>query len=181
MYLRDFADQRGVKPDTVAAYIREHEAEFAGCTWMEGKQKVLDDSAVELLDKKYPLPKPAYVVQDTEAREALAVALRDLAEARKIQGAIYEQLLAAKDENLKLTMQAAKVPLLEAAASNREDRIQEMAAALQAEQEDKMEAQAKQRAAEIEVDRLWEKLAAAEAELKAEKEKTWIQKLFGRK
>ena len=66
MYLTDFADERKVKADTVAAYIRSNSEQFEGLTWMEGKKKVLSEQAIELLDKKYPTPVMVQIVQDPE-------------------------------------------------------------------------------------------------------------------
>lgn len=194
MLLQDFAAQRGVKADTVRAYIREHKDEFNGHTSMDGKQKVLDAVAIELLDAKYPLPKPIQVIQDTEAREQLAVALRELADARGRIGEIYGQLLDAQARAHQAQLAAARVDLLEAAAADREARIQQTTAELLAAQETSLQAQAAQRAAELAAEELRAALkereaalaaeaaarAEAEAALQAERSKTWLQRLLGR-
>ena len=115
MYLRDFAEIRGVKPDTVASYIRNH-PEIAELTSMEGKFMVLSDEAVDILDKKYPLPKPVQVVQDTES-------LKTLSEAQQTIILMQQKMLEMAAENKKLALQAEKVLMLEAAELEKVEKI----------------------------------------------------------
>ena len=121
-----------MKPDTVAAYIREHAAEFEGHTQMDGKAKVLDEVALELLDRKYPIPQPIQLVPDTEAINAL---LKELNESRKQAGELYQKLLQLTELNSELQLKAAQVPLLEGfiqdAKALAEEKGQEAAAARQ--------------------------------------------------
>ena len=37
MYLKEFAEQRNVKPNTVAVYMKSHEKEFKGHTWLKNE------------------------------------------------------------------------------------------------------------------------------------------------
>ena len=173
MLLQDFAAQRGVKANTVAAYMLAHATEFEGHTTMDGKQKVLDEVALELLDAKYPLPRPVQIIQDTEAREQLAVALRELADARGRIGEIYGQLLDAQQRAHVAELAAARVEQLQAAVDDQQVKIEQAAAELQQAQEAALQAQAGQRAAELQVEQLRE-------ELQAERSKSWIQRILGR-
>lgn len=56
--MKDFADGRGVNPDTIATYIRRHPELFDGHTQKSSNKLLLDDEAVELLNKVYPAPAP---------------------------------------------------------------------------------------------------------------------------
>lgn len=120
MYLRDFAEIRGIKPDTVASYIRKH-PEIAEFTSMEGKFMVLSDEAVELLEKKYPLPKPVQVIQDTESLKKLTVAQEKLTE-------LHEKYEALLTKNTELALQAGRVVMLEASEQEKADRIAKLEA-----------------------------------------------------
>lgn len=78
MILKDFAEQRNESPHTIATYIRRHPEEFEGHTTMKGNKLVLDEKAIELLEKVYPLPKPVEVIVDHESREKLIKALEEI-------------------------------------------------------------------------------------------------------
>lgn len=69
--LSDFADQRNVSRDTVAAYIRRNPEIFEGHTTKKKKALILDDEAVKMLDEMYPLPKPIQIIEDVESRQKL--------------------------------------------------------------------------------------------------------------
>lgn len=88
--LSDFAKSRGVNRDTITQYIRRNKEQFEGHTKVDGKWMELDQVAEELLDKKYPLPHPVEIVEDTESRRQLI-----LAQQRIIQ--LQQELAAAKD------------------------------------------------------------------------------------
>ena len=83
---------------------------------MDSKQKVLDDMAVELLDKKYPLHKPIQIIEDTESRNKLLEAQRTII---KMQQVIIE--MSAEKE--RLAIQAERVRLLEIAEKEKADKI----------------------------------------------------------
>lgn len=78
MILKDFAEQRNESPHTIATYIRRHPEEFEGHTSMKGNKLVLDEKAIEILEKVYPLPKPVEVIVDHESREKLLKALEEI-------------------------------------------------------------------------------------------------------
>lgn len=68
MTITEFARSRNEQVNTVSKYIREHQ-EFKGHTSRKGKNVVLDDVALDLLDKKYPLPKPVTVINGIPEEE----------------------------------------------------------------------------------------------------------------
>ena len=74
MTISEFAEGRGIKVQTVSIYIRRHYEKFKGHIKSEGKAKILDDAAVELLEAQYPLPNPIMVVEDKETRKQLEAA-----------------------------------------------------------------------------------------------------------
>lgn len=71
MKLQDFAKERQVKSEAVAQYIRRHKDEYDGHTRRIDNALELDEVAVELLNKKYPLPQPIEVIIDHESRDKL--------------------------------------------------------------------------------------------------------------
>lgn len=73
MTITEFAESRGILPQTVSVYIRRH-PEFNGHTTKDGKCVVLDEEALKILDAVYPLPKPIEVIEDTENLKKLAAA-----------------------------------------------------------------------------------------------------------
>lgn len=87
--ITDFASNRGHDRDTVNAYIRNH-PEIQKETVKKGKSRYIDTEtkAYQLLDKKYPLPKPVEVIEDTEAR-------RQLVEAQQLIIRLQQQLVEA--------------------------------------------------------------------------------------
>lgn len=55
MFLQDFIIERGVKQSTVSMYIKRHAADFENHTSMKDGKLWLDETAQELLGKKYPV------------------------------------------------------------------------------------------------------------------------------
>ena len=71
VFLKDFSEERCVESSAVSAYIRRHPELFKGHTKKVGQKMKLDDTAIEILAKQYPLPKPIEVIEDTESRQKL--------------------------------------------------------------------------------------------------------------
>lgn len=88
--LVDFAKERGVNPDTITTYIRRHAELFEGHTKQKGNKLLLDEEAVVVLDKKYPLPKLIEVVNGIDPLE-YAAALKELSEVQKRMEMLQEQ------------------------------------------------------------------------------------------
>lgn len=68
--IRDFADNRNVKSDTVSAYIRKH-PEIAKDVMQQGKFSFIDTESdgYELLEKKYKLPQIYPIIEDETLRQ----------------------------------------------------------------------------------------------------------------
>lgn len=97
-----FARSRGVEPQTVSRYIARHAGEFEGLTRKVGKEVLLSETAMDLLDEVYPQPRPVEVIEDTESRRKL-LQMQELV--IQLQGKIVEQtqaLAAAETSRLLL-------------------------------------------------------------------------------
>lgn len=166
MLLKEFAEQRGQKPDTVAAYIREHSEEFEGHTSMIGKQKNLDEVAVEILDKKYPLLKPTQVIEDTEARRKLIEAQDTIILLQKENKALA--LASIKVQYLEEHTQKQQLELISAKAEikEKENSLQDAAKEIEILEKEKADQAAR--------------ADAAEAELAAFKSLPWYKKIFAK-
>lgn len=151
MNLADFASQHNVQRDAVAQYIRRHPEEFRGHTSNQGKKLILDEVAIELLEKKYPL-RPIEVVEDVAT-------LRELAEAHKALAAANAKL--AELQGHAAALEATKILL--------EDREQQLVA--------EREARA---AAEKEILRLSTENAVAAAEVERLKNRGLFDRIRNR-
>ena len=126
--LKKFAEERQVQPDAVTMYIRRHKKEFEGETKKEGNKLLLSETAVEKLDKIYPLPRPIEIIQDTESREKLLKAQEYIIQ---LQAKINEQALQiAEATNVKLLLEDKTSQLKDAKEENnilkeQNDRLQE--------------------------------------------------------
>lgn len=79
MTITEFADSRGVDRQTVRVYIKRH-PEIRKNTHTEGRQIVLEEDAIALLDRAYPPPKPVTILQGVshEEHEKLLMRCADL-------------------------------------------------------------------------------------------------------
>ena len=103
--LSKFAESRGVKQGTVSKYINRHSEMFEGHTEIKGNAMLLDDTAIDILDEVYPLPKPIEVIQDIET-------IKELSQARKELNDLKDEMV----KNAKVVAQAeATIKLLETA------------------------------------------------------------------
>ena len=126
---------------------------------MDSKQKVLDDMAVELLDKKYPLNKPIQIIEDTESRNKLLEAQRTII---KMQQVIIE--MSAEKE--RLAIQAERVRLLEIAEKEKADKIGKLEADI--EWQDEL------------LDRREQELSAVKQELSRLKNRSFWERILNR-
>ena len=69
MNITEFSESRNIKVQAVSNYISRHPKLFDGHTSKEGNLTILDDAALELLDKKYPLPQPIQVINGVDSEE----------------------------------------------------------------------------------------------------------------
>ena len=79
MKIKEFIEGRDVSYSTVAMYIKRNKDMFSGHIGRSGNI-VLDDIAVAILDKKYPVLKPVEVIQDEELRKQLIEAQEKIIE-----------------------------------------------------------------------------------------------------
>lgn len=89
MTITEFARSRNEQVNTVSKYIREH-SEFEGHVTSKGKQRILDDVAIELLDVKYPLPKPVILQQGVPQEEHLKALQEKDEQIQQLQKVIIE-------------------------------------------------------------------------------------------
>lgn len=115
MYLKDFAESRNESSHTIATYIRRHPEEFDGHTSMSGNRLVLDDEAIEMLDKVYPLPKPVEIIVDHESRDKLIKALEEI---RVLEKEIKESYQIVADAKATLMLLEDKKQELEASRAD---------------------------------------------------------------
>lgn len=149
MNISEFAESRNLQSQTVSIYIRRHPEQFDGHTSRDGKSVELDEVALDLLDKAYPLPQPVEIIKDTEILKALSATQRELTEAQKVIISLQAQIQEKSD-------------LISAAQANQlllEVKEEE----LHAKDELNMELQRRAEAAEAELDKLkkrsfWERL-----------------------
>lgn len=161
MLLIEFAESRNEKADTIRKYINRHKKEFEGLCSFSGAKMELNEKAVELLDKIYPLPRPIEIIEDTESRRKLI----------QLQEA-YIQLQAKMVEATTQLAQAEATKLL---LEDKEEQLEKAEQKL-------LKAEEKTERVEIELKELREKsenhIKELEEQLEIEKSKTWLQKLL---
>lgn len=158
MKLTEFAKARNIDNQRVSRYINRHKDIFKCTVHKEGKEIILDDEAVEILNEKYPLP-TQIIVEDNELAKKNLQLTEELKEAYKYISQMEHQL----GENVAL-IEAAKYKTL--LLEDKEKQVENM------------ENELKDKDREIEaygnlVEELKEKL-------QTEKDKTWWQKLRGK-
>lgn len=73
MTIAEFINGRNVDSQAVRRYIERHPDEFNGHTGKKGREITLDEVAIEILEKKYPLPQMVQVIEDTESIKKLTI------------------------------------------------------------------------------------------------------------
>lgn len=165
MKISDFIDGRGVTYDTVRKYIVNHPELFKGHIGRTNNI-VLDDAAIEILEKKYPFPDPVQVIQDTEAREKLQ--------------ALTEKYIKVLEENKLLVEQNAQLLVTQAKQKYLEEENRSLSAELDegARYAEYLENELEKRKASYEF--LQRQFKTVESNLEMEKKKSWWDKLRGR-
>lgn len=152
MTVTEFLEGRTVERQAVTRYIERHSDEFQGHTSKKGREIELDEVAVGILEKKYPLQSLVEVIEDKESRQKLIKAQEYIIQ---LQEKINEQSLAiAKAESIQLLL---------------EDKQHQLEMAEQRENEWKES----QKRTEEELNRVRE-------ELEKERNKSWFAKLLGK-
>ena len=103
MKLADFAAQRNVSKDTITAYIRRNPKKFSGHVTVNNRRITIDDEALDILEKKYPLPQPIQIIEDVESRAKLIQAQQLIIQ---LQQKIQDQtLIVAQAETMKILLE----------------------------------------------------------------------------
>jgi DNA repair exonuclease SbcCD ATPase subunit len=100
--VKEFAKQRNIDPDTVTAWIRRH-PEVDKDLIRHGKNILIPpySTALEALEKKYPLPQPIQIIEDTESQKQLIKSQQENIELHKQ----IEDLLKEANKNAKALAQ----------------------------------------------------------------------------
>lgn len=158
MKIQEFAKERNVSYATVFQYIKRHPDLFDGHIG-ESNNIVLDDTALQILDERYPREKPVQVICDTEARDRLAV--------------LQEKYISLLEENNRLTQENANLML----AHHKNMLLEEE---LEAQQQELHSLRKEQRSWVKDRQEQRNREAQLQQELEREKNKTWWDKLLGR-
>lgn len=152
MTVTEFLEGRTVERQAVTRYIERHSEDFQGHTSKKGREIELDEVAVGILEKKYPLQSLVQVIEDKESRQKLIKAQEYIIQ---LQEKINEQsLVIAQAESIKLLL---------------DDKQHQLEMAEQRENEWKES----QKRTEEELNRVRE-------ELEKERNKSWFAKLLGK-
>lgn len=129
MILSDFLKGRDVRINAVSNYISRNPELFNGHVTRQGKNTILDDEAIRILDEKYPFPKPNIIINglDPEAERELREKLQ------KAQELIIKLQNDLTDQKILNAEYEANKRLLEAHEKALEDKITELSADLEKE------------------------------------------------
>ena len=105
MRIKEFAEARGVDMKAVSRYMKRHEMAY-------NQETGLTDEQLAVLEKKYPLPSPVQVVEDTEARKMLIETQKALIEAQNALIKAQAQLAQAEAQKLLLEDREAQLAAL---------------------------------------------------------------------
>lgn len=165
--ITDFANARNEDRDTVNAYIRKH-PEIQKDVSRQGKNTVIDtlSEGYALLEKQYPLPQMVQIIEDTESREKLI----------KAQELIIQMQGKMAELQDKVSEQSMIIATAEATKMLLEDKTKEL------ERMENMLEKAETRAEKAEEEKTAanNELINLKAELEAERNKSWWDKLRGR-
>ena len=117
MNITEFAASRNKTVGAISNYIRRNKEQFKGLTHKEGNTMVLDDKALAILERVYPVPKPVQVISGVPEEE-YRKKLEELEQARK-------DLIAAKDLVISLQNQITEAQLQLKDAENDKLRLED--------------------------------------------------------
>lgn len=165
MKIKDFIDGRNVSYQTVRKYIVNHPDLFKGHIGRTNNI-VLDDVAIEILEKKYPFPEPVQVIQDTEAREKLR--------------AITEKYINVLEENKLLVEQNAQLLVIQSKQNYLEEENRNLSDELDERVRYSQYLEKKLEEQKASYEFLQGQFKTVKFNLEVEKNKTWWDKLRGR-
>lgn len=114
MNITEFASARNEQSQTISIFIKRHPEQFEGHTRKVGKTVELDEVALEILEKQYPLPRPVQLLNGVDPEEHKAV-VDKLSSAQEYIIKLHETVEQLKDkvnENEKLIAQAEAQKIL---------------------------------------------------------------------
>ena len=102
MTITEFCKGRGIDSQAVRKYIERHPEHFTGHTGKTGREITLDDHAIDILEDKYPFPRPVEIIKDTETMEKLLKAQETIIQlqARLVRAETAKVLLEDRERQL---------------------------------------------------------------------------------
>lgn len=158
MKIQEFIKDRNINYSTVFQYIKRNEKLFSGHIG-SSKKIELDDIAIEILDKKYPLPNPVQIIEDTAAKEELAEVKSQLIQTQQMVISLQQKLVEA----------APKIAFIEQTEKTLELTTQEL-----------FDSKEENTTLKNENIQIKDELAKLQTELENEKSKSWWDKLRGK-
>ncbi|PHU34084.1 hypothetical protein [Pseudobutyrivibrio ruminis] len=126
MTITEFAESRQVQPQAISRYIGRHPEKFNGHTEKKGKTVELDDIALELLEKKYPMPAPVQIIEDTESRQKLIKAQELIIQLQDKLMDAQSQIAEAEATKILLEDKNAQIEKYELTEANYKKQIDEL-------------------------------------------------------
>lgn len=158
MTLKEFAESRGIEYNTLMQWLFRR-PELRGKMQKDGKNYVIEpgDDVYEVLNKKYPFPRPIQIVQDEEARQ-------ELAETRK-------KLLELQEAMIAMTAKAAQAETMRLMIEQKEAELEQTKQRAEEAEKDSQDSKERARAAAEEAVQLRTAVEVAEKEAAEAKEK----------
>lgn len=183
MNISEFAKSRHVEPQTVSIYIRRHQQDFEGLTIKDGKDVILTDAAIQILDEVYPLPSPVQVVVDHESRDQLVKAQQMIIQLQQKLTDQAEMIAEAKLHRYLLDQKDEEIKRLKQEQADQEESIQEKDQLIQEREKALVDLQAELGQKEKELSNERQQIETMAASLRAEyakREQMEQTGLFGR-
>ena len=158
MTLKEFAESRGIEYNTLMQWLFRR-PELRRKLSKVGKTYIVEpgDEVYEILDEKYPFPRPVQIVQDEEAR-------RELAETRKKLVELQETMIA-------IASKAARADAMQLMIEQKDEELEQTKRRAEEAEQEGREAESRAKAAEKEVEQLRVAVEAAEKESAEAKER----------
>lgn len=128
MKLADFANERGVKKETILKYMQRHDNLFDGHTHRENNAFVLDEIATEILNLKYPVP--VQIIEDVETKKELEQAKKYIDELQKKIMQMQDRYIDLSDKYMEVEKNSFSLEYKEKLENERNQAIQEKQKAL---------------------------------------------------
>lgn len=117
MTISEFLKGRNVERQAITRYINRHEDEFDGHITKTGREIELDEDAIRILERKYPLPAPVEIIIDHESRDKLLEAQERIIQLQQTVCELQKQL--TEHERTKFLLEDAENRLSVSESKNR--------------------------------------------------------------